>query len=375
MTLAGMRIAFRTDASLEAGSGHVMRCLTLANALRDQGAECRFVCREHQGHLAELLTARGHSYHLLPTVADKEPIVSDPLLAHASWLGCGWEQDATQTQAILAEWQPDWLVVDHYAIDACWERILRPHVGHIMAIDDLADRSHECDLLLDQNLGRQPSDYRGRVPSDCALLIGPSYALLRPEFAALRKYSLDRRQRPVLKRLLITMGGVDQFNATGRVLAALRQAPLPDDCRISVVMGAKAPWLAQVKALCATLPWPTEVLTNINNMAQLMADSDLAIGAAGGTSWERCCLGMPTLMLVIADNQQEAAHHLQAAGAAVVCMPTDDLAVKVTHWIDTFISVPEMGAAMLKNASAITDGSGISRVVSEITSILAEGTV
>lgn len=369
MRMVSKHIVFRTDASLEMGAGHVMRCLTLADALREQGAKCRFVCRAHQGHLADLIAARGHACHLL---SDVDLTVSDSSLAHAHWLVCGWEQDAAQTQAILADWQPDWLVVDHYALDARWERLMRPHVGNIMAIDDLADRVHDCDLLLDQNLGRQPDDYRERIPSNCALLVGPHYALLRPEFAAMREYSLQRRQTPVLKQVLITMGGVDQPNATGRVLEALRQAPLPDDCRICVVMGSKAPWLAQVEALATTLPWPTEVRVNVSNMAKLMANSDLAIGAAGGTAWERCCLGLPTFMLVIADNQREVAHHLLSAGAAAVCMLTDNMEVDMIDWLHNFISAPQTGMAMLRKASSIIDGLGIWRVTDSILSFSAE---
>ncbi|MGY6037512.1 UDP-2,4-diacetamido-2,4,6-trideoxy-beta-L-altropyranose hydrolase [Aeromonas sp. AE23HZ002T15] len=373
MKLSGKYIAFRVDASLESGTGHVMRCLTLADALREQGAECWFICRAHPGHLADLISARDYHCHLLAAKHDSE---QEPAgisqLAHASWLGCSWEQDAEQTQAILAECRPDWLVVDHYALDTCWEKILRPHVGYIMAIDDLADRTHDCDLLLDQNLGRQPDDYRKRVPPYCTLLVGSRYSLLRPEFASLREYSRERRQIPTLKQVLITMGGVDKPNATGRVLEALRQAPLPDDCRICVVMGVTAPWLGQVEALAATLPWPTEVLTNVSNMAQLMADSDLAIGAAGSTSWERCCLGLPTLMFVIADNQREVAHHLMSAGAAAVYMLTDNLEENVINWLHDYVSEPETSINMLKNAREITDGLGVCRVIDIIASIPME---
>jgi len=360
MRMVSKHIVFRTDASLEMGSGHVMRCLTLADALREQRAKCRFVCRAHQGHLADLIAARGHACHLL---SDVDLTVSDSSLAHAHWLVCGWEQDAAQTQAILADWQPDWLVVDHYALDARWERLMRPHVGNIMAIDDLADRVHDCDLLLDQNLGRQPDDYRERIPSNCALLVGPHYALLRPEFAAMREYSLQRRQTPVLKQVLITMGGVDQPNATGRVLEALRQAPLPDDCRICVVMGAKAPWLAQVEALAATLPWSTEVRVNVSNMAELMAQSDLAIGAAGGTSWERCCLGLPTILVVLAQNQYEAAVHLAATEAAYVVASVDDIPKEMARLLLALLQEEGSLARLSSASAAISDGTGVRRVL------------
>lgn len=363
MKLAGKRIVFRADASLEMGSGHVIRCLTLADALREQGAECQFLCRAHQGHLADLIGVRGHRCHLLAALPDEDRAASESSLAHASWLGCGWGLDAAQTQAILTDWQPDWLVVDHYALDARWERLMRPHVGNIMAIDDLADRAHDCDLLLDQNLGRQPDDYRERLPSHCTLLVGPRYALLRTEFAAMREYSLQRRQTPVLKQLLITMGGVDQPNATGRVLEALQDIPLPEDCRICVVMGEKAPWLAEVETLAATMPWPTEVRVNVSNMAELMADSDMAIGAAGGTSWERCCLGLPTILVVLASNQREAAIHLAAAEAAHVVASVDDIPKEMARLLLALLQEEGALARLSSASAAISDGTGVRRVL------------
>ncbi|MGD9710315.1 MAG: UDP-2,4-diacetamido-2,4,6-trideoxy-beta-L-altropyranose hydrolase, partial [Halothiobacillaceae bacterium] len=239
-----MSVAFRVDASLDIGTGHVMRCLTLADALAAGGAECRFICREHPGHLIEHIRGKGYRVDALPVGAsllaingEGRPTESPP---HAHWLGCRWETDAAETRAILCQDKPDWLVVDHYALDARWEKALKGSYKKLMVIDDLADRPHACDLLLDQNLGREPGDYEALVSAHCRRLIGPQYALLRPEFAALREYSLQRRRRPEPRRLLITMGGMDQPNATGKVLEALKTCPLPSDCQITVVMGASA---------------------------------------------------------------------------------------------------------------------------------------
>ena len=310
-----MRIAFRTDASLQIGTGHVMRCLTLADALRERGAQSTFICRPHAGHLLYLIQRRGHTAKALAPADDAFTAPADP--THAKWLGTDWASDAAQTQQALGEQVVDWLVVDHYALDRRWEQTMRPHTGRIMAIDDLADRPHDCDLLLDQNLGRQAKDYGGLLSRHTQTLIGPAYALLRPEFAQWREHSLQRRAQPQLKNLLITMGGVDQANATGQVLDALTHCELPADLRITVVMGPTAPWLMQVQAQATAMPRPTEVLAGVSNMAQLMAESDLCIGAAGSTSWERCCLGLPAIQLVLADNQKEAALALTEKSAAL----------------------------------------------------------
>lgn len=311
-----VNIVFRTDASLNIGTGHVMRCLTLADALREQGAACTFICRPHAGHLLDLITQRGHRAVALPAIAvDASPIQAFSGPSHAHWLGTDGVTDAADTRQALGDESVDWLVVDHYALDAKWERALLPACRRLMVIDDLADRPHDCDLLLDQNLGRTAEDYNGLTSDNATRLIGPQYALLRPEFAQLRAESLARRAHPKLKRLLITMGGVDKDNATGQVLDALKACPLPGELEITVVMGPHAPWLQHVQAQALQMPWATKVLAGVDNMAELMADSDLAIGAAGSTSWERCCLGLPAIQLVLANNQKEAASALALLGA------------------------------------------------------------
>lgn len=365
-----LAVAFRTDASLDIGTGHVMRCLTLADALAVHGAVCRFICREHPGHLIEHIRSKGYRVDALPVGAsllvrngEMPPIDSPP---HAHWLRCQWETDAVETRAILTEEEQDWLVLDHYALDARWEKALHGCYRKLMVIDDLADRLHACDILLDQNLGRNPCDYETLVPTLCQRLIGPQYALLRPEFAALRAYSLQRRQTPILKRLLITMGGIDHPNATGKVIEALKSCPLPADCKIIVVMGSRAPWLEQVHVLAATMPWPTEVRVNVNNMAQLMADSDLAIGAAGSTSWERCCLGLPTLLVVLAENQRNAAHFLEKQQAVTILKLDGDLRNQIQKETALLLSHPDIMKDMIKYAAEITDGQGCIRVHAEI---------
>lgn len=307
-----MKVVFRTDASIQIGTGHVMRCLTLADALTSKGAACEFICRVHEGNLIEHIRSKGYAVHSLPMHND-----ADTDLAHAAWLGATQAQDVQACAPILSAIQPDWLVVDHYGLDVRWEGSLAKHCAQMMVIDDLADRPHTCQVLLDQTFGRHADDYRPLVPDGCALLCGSNYALLRPEFAELRPYSLQRRVNPKLRQLLITMGGVDKDNVTGKVLNALRVCPLPAECEITVVMGVTAPWLAEVQQQTHIMPWPTRVYIGVTNMAQLMADSDLAIGAAGATSWERCCLGLPSVLVLLAANQISIAAALSKAKGAV----------------------------------------------------------
>ncbi len=367
------RVAFRVDASVKIGIGHVMRCLTLADALSQSAVESHFICRGTPESLTTLIADKGHRVHVLTTTPAVSPQDSSsiapeeqgPQLAHCQWLGVSQQQDASDSAAILRQLQPDWLIVDHYALDVRWEQAIRPLCGKLMAIDDLADRRHCCDLLLDQNLGRQASDYSAWVLPHCEVLAGSKYALLRVDFAQLRNYSIERRSAPRLRQLLISMGGVDKDNVTGQVLDTLKNCTLPEDCSIWTVMGAAAPWLDSVRAQCARMPVPTEVLVNISDMAQRMADSDLAIGAAGGTSWERCCMGLPTLTVVIAENQWPGAHALANAGAVELLGTVEQIAERLPVALAKLQQGSTL-AQMIEAASGVTDGCGVSYVAGKL---------
>ena len=358
-----MHIAFRTDASLHIGTGHVMRCLTLADALQERGAKSTFICRPHAGHLLELIQQRGHTAKALLPGDDVYEDTADP--CHAKWLGNDWASDVEQTQQALGNQLVDWLVVDHYALDRRWEQAMRRHSQRIMAIDDLANRPHDSDLLLDQTFGRYTVDYQHLVPAQCKLLCGSQYALLRSEFGALRPYSLKRRNNVALRELLITMGGVDKNNATGQVLQVIRCCNLPADCRITVVMGATAPCREKVRTQAQNMPWLTRVLVGVSDMAQLMADSDLAIGAAGSTSWELCCLGVPSILVCTASNQCTVISALASAKAAVRLDLPELSQSDGFPFYAQYAVLTENLETYVKAAALITDGNGASRVCAE----------
>ncbi len=364
-----MKVAFRADASIHIGTGHVMRCLTLADELTRQGHECRFVCREHEGHHGDLITSKGYGLTLLPSRSDNDLHTTDSGSDnYALWLGVPWQEDARQTLDALTPWQPDWLVVDHYALDVDWERALANAVGSIMVIDDLANRCHECALLLDQNLGRVTSDYDGLLPEDCQRLIGPGYALLRPEFASLRGQSLNRRQQPELKRILISLGGVDRTNVTGQVLDALSESALPASTELDIIMGAAAPYLDEVRQQAARMPFQAAVNVNVEDMAERMCLADLSIGAAGGTSWERCCLGLPAIVLVLADNQKRSAESMSKHGVAVIVEIVDKIGSTFT-WFEDEGRVLRDLSSMSYAAKELVDGAGCRRLVEKLDKI------
>jgi UDP-2,4-diacetamido-2,4,6-trideoxy-beta-L-altropyranose hydrolase len=360
---AGTHVVLRTDASLQIGTGHVMRCLTLASALREQGAICRFVTRGHTGHLAERVRANGFDVALLARAVPTE--ARSATTAHDAWLAAAWAQDAEQTIAALGAESVDWLVVDHYGLERRWETALQRHTRRLLVIDDLADRAHTCDLLLDHNLGRSASDYTSHARAACGVLAGPRFALLRPQFGRARERGLRRRQQPALRRLLVALGGVDAGDATGAVLDALQRCELPPDLTICVVMGAHAPALAGVREHAARMRCPTEVRVDVDDMAGLMADADLAIGAAGGSAWERCCVGLPTLLVVLAANQEAGARALQAEGAAILLGASSALAEVLPGAMRQCVSADRL-AALSAAASQVADGAGAARVLDQM---------
>jgi UDP-2,4-diacetamido-2,4,6-trideoxy-beta-L-altropyranose hydrolase len=345
-----------------------MRCLTLANALAEKGAQCVFASRAVPDSLAGMISRQGHRLIALSPAAEGfAPQAGDPV--HAAWLGMTQEADAKACLDVVQDQIFDWLVVDHYALDHRFEAIMRQRVARIMVIDDLADRQHDCELLLDQNLGRKAEDYDGLVPDGCERLTGPQFALLRPEFATHRQASLARRAAGQVEHILVSLGGFDNDNVTSKVLDALDVCDLPENCRISVVVGRDAPWLDHLKEKAPSIRWPITVLAGVEDMAGLMASVDLAIGAAGGSAWERCCLGVPTMLMVLAENQRKGAIALEQAGAAFLApgvSAADDGAfcrclVRVMQ--------PEKIIGMSRTCADVTDGLGASRVAA----LLREG--
>lgn len=362
-----LTVIFRTDASLDIGTGHVMRCLTLALGLFEKGASVSFLCREHDGNLIDLIRSHGFVVHALPLLSQGDYTEEDPLgPAHAVWLGCNWQVDVEHCHAVLND-PVDWIIIDHYALDYRWETAMRDKCKQMMCIDDLADRVHECDLLLDQNLGRIEDDYLELVSTDTQLLLGPKFALLRSEFAEWRDKSIASRKKPKLRHLLVAMGGVDSANVTERVLKTVVRCKLADLERITVVVGPTSPWLENIRILASSLHIPTSILSGVDNMAELMSSCDLAVGAAGTTTWERCNLGLPSILIVVAKNQESIARHMSHAKAAFII---DDME-KLELSLSTFLESPTLSQSMAsysQMSSEILDANGVKRVMSAIRS-------
>lgn len=299
-----MRVIFRADASSRIGAGHVSRCLALADELAGHGACVEFLCRDLPGHGGMSLARSGHGVRWLPPMPDWGDTAVDVQ-----------EEDARACTTLLrGEVPADWLIVDHYGLDVRWERMMASHARHLMVIDDLANRDHDCDILLDHNfVAGYAQRYAARVPSRCHLLLGPRHALFRPEFDAVRGHRAPPSSPPW--RLLVSFGGSDPTGETEKTLHGLLGLAR-QDLAIDVIVGEQNTRLEAIRALAAGLPGAV-VHVQPGNMAEIVVAAHLAIGACGVSALERCYLGVPQLVIVVVDNQVASAAALAEAGAVV----------------------------------------------------------
>lgn len=363
-----MKVVFRVDASFNIGTGHVMRCLTLANEFRARGLEPYFVCRKHPGNM--IAAIRQQDYHVLELPVDSELLQSEPeldgyQLPHAGWLGCEWRADAEQTLCAMQAFKPDMLIVDHYAIDIRWEEALLPHVHRMVVIDDLADRRHQCDFLLDQNWFCDDIScrYQGMIPDKCVTMLGPQYALLNPDYETLRALMPPRDGE--VRRVLVFMGGSDPSNETGKVIDALAQPRLAH-LLVDVVVGVNHPDAQGITHKAAARP-ATHVYSDLPSLAGWMARADLMISAGGSTSWERMCLGLPAVVISIAANQKATNTAMQAAGYIDFLGESTQVSVEmIVEAISRCLQDPERLRQISRRCMDLVPGTGARRVCNQV---------
>lgn len=301
-----MRVVVRADASVRIGTGHVMRCVALAARMRQRGASVKIVCREEQGNLLEAVAAQGFETVRLPG-AESRAHLSGPLGAHGIS-----EEDAALTRGHLASRgeRADVLVVDHYMLGEQWEREMRPYAGQIVVIDDLGNRRHDCDVLIDPNLHDSPQTrYAGLVPGGSRVFVGPQYAPLREEFDAVSPHV----RASGLRRMLVFIGGSDPPGEVGKIVRALRElgGKAPETILIA---GPINPRSAEIRLAAERVPSLT-VIESTSEMARLIAWADVGAGTCGVAAWERCALGLPSLVVITAANQRDDARILHTIGA------------------------------------------------------------
>lgn len=341
-----MDVVIRVDASQAIGTGHVRRMIALATALRRAGADVRFVTRDLGLDLASDLCD-------FPVVTLSSPMSTavTSTIAHAQWAGIDEIDDATETIGALAGTAPDWIVVDSYAFGAAWHTSVRDATGaRIVAIDDLADRPLAADLIIDHNYSPLGAAKYNDVAPGTPVLIGSRHALLGAAYADAPRHVV----KPVVRSIGIFMGGVDAVAATGTVLDALDGL----DCAIEVATTSANPHLPTLRAR------GVRIVCDLPDLAGFFARHDLQIGAGGGASWERCCIGAPTLLLAVADNQRATVPILAELGVVATCA-FDPAAIRTT--VEALISAPDRRHAMADRARALVDGKGALRIALHLT--------
>lgn len=356
-----MKIAFRVDASMQIGTGHVMRCVTLADALVGDDTTIHFICRYLPGSLEKMLRDKGFDVSILPVT---EKSNEEFPLPHSDWLGVAQEVDSIATLALIENQGYDWLVIDHYALDIRWEKIIRSSVKKVMVIDDLADREHDCDILLDQNLyADQETRYKDKVSNQCRTLIGPRYALLRKEFAEYRKKVEPRLGK--VTRILVFFGGVDVHDFTTKTILALSEIT-EHKFLVDVVIGYQHPNKDEIETLCQRLGYFCYVQTS--QMAELMANADLSIGAGGGAVWERACLMLPTLSIPIALHQVKQLVDVALTGATYTFDAENYTLEKIRMHAVLLMDNSSLRRLLSIKSSETVDGNGAYRVAKALRS-------
>ena len=311
-----MQVVFRADASSELGIGHVMRCLTLATELRNHGCHISFVCKILEGDMNEYISRKGFDVHKISTVDND------------------WEKDAILTKAYLSNQSCDWLVVDHYQLDKHWESDVSSLVKNIMVIDDLANREHVCDLLLDQNFySDMNTRYKGLLPYYCKTLLGPQHVLFREEFRELARVTRDRSGH--ISNILIFFGGGDIENLTEKAVRAVVKLGRTIK-HVDVVVGASNPYKDQITQLCAL----SDIIAfhcQTEEMAKLIERADICLGAGGATTWERAILGLPSVTVICADNQIKTTSDLSDEGATLCIGSAEDMSEQL--FVDTLMDL------------------------------------
>ena len=351
-----MNIIFRVDASDSIGSGHVMRCLTLAEMLHSLGNTIAFLMRALPGNMIDLVTKKGFGVLALPNhnrIPDDESMVDiAQCAARFPWFAGA----------------PDWIIVDHYQLDHRWHAAIRPFTYKLMVIDDLANRPLDCDLLLNQNLiSNLEAVYRPLIPKICHCLLGPKYTLLRPEFKLTRLKSHVRTGS--IQHIFIFMGATDPYNLTLEAINCLAEFKLVS-LRVDVVVGKMVSNKQEIETRCNQLGF--NYLTNVKNMATLMSESDLSIGSGGITTWERFCLGLPSIVSIIADNQREVVSHLTDMNLIFYC-DVQTYKYSLSSTLENLMRSPGLLIENSHRISQIIDGDGTHRVIAAMEALSIQG--
>ena len=360
-----MNICFRVDSSALIGTGHVMRCLALAIALRNRGSEVSFFCRVLPGNIINVIEGMSFKVFKLPDFTNKLNRVEYKEKYH-QWMINEKRISVKETEKFLLRMQKeiDWFVIDHYALDKELESFIKPYVGNVMVIDDLANRKHDCDLLLDQNLYMNlETRYQNLVSENTYQMLGPKYVLLRDEFLNARK-NVTIRKLPI-QNILVFFGGADATNETAKALEAIKM--LDAECfKAKIILGTSNNNFETVQKRCENNS-NIKIFQSINNMSKMIGWADLCIGGGGTHTWERCCLGLPSLTVAIVEHQIEVARILDNMLISKYLGFYKSITHKrIVSEIKELAKSQKQFSEMSSRSMALVDGKGCERVVEKL---------
>lgn len=354
---------FRVDASPTIGTGHIVRCLNLAKSLIERNVEVTFLSRNLERDLNNRLIAAGCRIINLPSQNNSSNQNPDD---YASWLGASERDDISQFLNLINGDGNCNIIVDHYGVKEEWLGIAKKACSKLIVLDDLAERKLDVDIVVNQNLGWTARDYAHLVGQETKLLLGPQYALLAEDYTTARQ-KLDRSfKSEVPLRVLVSLGGADIENVTGQVALVLEEMQKRHDFEVTIVVGPMNPNSNELHEICERSKGKIEILQGANNLVDAYISHDIAIGAVGGSSWERCCLGLPTILVPIAENQKPAAKKLQTVGAGLLLDCRHDNFEHDLVQALRQLSDEKTRSAMSKQAMQICDGLGSKSVTNEI---------
>ena len=343
----------RVDSGLDVGLGHVMRCFALAEFIKNMNFNVYFISKKIKGNISRNIENNGYRvFHL-----DSKLIKSSKP---------NWKIDALKTSKIIQRFknQKNLLLVDNYGLSEKWETTLKSIVDKIVVIDDFSNRSHNCNLFIDQNLHTSKKKINKKIPKNCKKLLGPKYALLRKEFILSRK--IVKKRSGKINRILISFGGSDEKNQTLKVLKAIKKLA-KEKINVDVIVGEPNKNKIKIKKICSKIENST-YYQQTENIAKKMNKADLAIGAGGIITWEKCCLGLPSIVSIVSKNQEDAVNAVSKKG----CLINLGRAERLTSQ-DYLSAITNLNSKKLiqmqKKCMKLVDGKGAERVAKQISLI------
>lgn len=349
-------VAFRVDASEVIGAGHLMRCLTLANQFRAIGISCFFLGRADKV-FRNYITDAGYDF---VRVDIKKRLPMDAK-NHLTWLGHSVAEDVEFCISNIILRDADLCIVDHYGVPSEWENLVRESACPVIAIDDLASRRHSANIIIDHNVGREQQHYLNLLDREATLLLGGRFCLIRNEFLIARREYFVREK---MAHILVTLGGSDNTNITMKVLGWLSNSKFGSSCHVKVILGGGYRHSRDLYEFLEVSNLKVDVHHNVGNMGDVLLWADLVIGSGGVSAWERCCVGVPAITFLLAENQVFICRSLAESGASIICAPE----IHQSEFLGTLeqCSSFDQRYSMSTEARSLVDGEGPARLVESI---------